>query len=42
VDRWLGSWRAFGFRRLAYKAANSRYAPGEKNQQWALADIPHR
>ena len=42
VDTWLGSWRAFGFSRLAYKAANSRYVPGEKNQQWATAQIPLR
>lgn len=42
VDAWLGSWRAFGFRRLAYKAANSRYLPGAKNPDWAIAEIPHR
>jgi hypothetical protein len=42
VDTWLGSWRAFGFQRLAYKAANSRYLPGVKNQDWATAEIPHR
>ena len=42
VDVWLGSWRAMGFRRVAYKAANSRYLPGQKNQEWALAEIPHR
>ena len=42
VDAWLGSWRAFGFRRLAYKAANSRYVPGQKNHAWAVAEIPQR
>jgi hypothetical protein len=42
VDVWLGSWRAIGFRRVAYKAANSRYVPGAKNPAWALAEIPHR
>jgi hypothetical protein len=42
VDPWLVSWRSFGFRRLAYKAANSRYVPGEKNQEWATAAIPQR
>jgi len=42
VDTWLGSWRAFGFNRIAYKAANSRYVPGEKNPHWALAEIPRR
>jgi hypothetical protein len=42
IDAWLGSWRAFGFRRLSYKGANSRYTPGEKNQDWATAAIPQR
>ncbi|MEA2519412.1 MAG: dependent ligase domain, partial [Chloroflexota bacterium] len=34
IDTWLGSWRTFGFRRVSFKAANSRYFPGEKNQEW--------
>jgi hypothetical protein len=42
VDPWLVSWRSFGFSRLAYKAANSRYLPGETNPHWALAPIPTR
>jgi hypothetical protein len=42
IDPWLGSWRSFGFRTLAYKAANSRYLPGKKNQEWATAAIPQR
>lgn len=42
IDAWLGSWRSFGFRRLAYKGANSRYVPGQKNPEWALAQIPAR
>jgi len=42
IDTWLGSWRSFGFRRLAYKAANSRYTPGQKNQDWSTAAIPQR
>ena len=42
VDPWLVSWRSFGFRKLAYKGANSRYVPGEKNQEWATAAIPQR
>ncbi len=42
IDTWLGSWRAFGFRRLAFKSANSRYLPGQKNPEWALAAIPPR
>jgi hypothetical protein len=42
IDTWLGAWRTFGFRRIAYKGANSRYVPGVKNQAWALAEIPRR
>ena len=42
VDPWLGSWRSFGFSRMAYKAANSRYLPGQTNPQWTVADVPAR
>jgi len=42
VDPWLGTWRSLGFRQLAYKDANGRYRPGEINDGWATADIPHR
>ena len=42
IDTWLGSWRSFGFSRLVYKAANSRYTPGAPNSQWAIADLPRR
>jgi ATP-dependent DNA ligase len=42
VDTWLGSWRAFGFSRMSYKAANSRYLPGQQNREWTLADVPAR
>ena len=40
VDPWLASWRSMGFLELAYKAANGRYAPGERNEDWAIARIP--
>lgn len=42
IDTWVGSWRSFGFSRLVYKAANSRYTPGATNPQWAIADLPRR
>ena len=42
VDAWLGAWRAFGFSRMTFKSANSRYRPGEKNRDWAHAEIPRR
>ena len=40
VDAWLSSWRALGFRELAYKSANSRYTPGSMNEGWAIVRIP--
>jgi ATP-dependent DNA ligase len=42
IDTWIGSWRTFGFNRMAYKAANSRYLPGQTNPDWAIADLPVR
>ena len=42
IDTWLGSWRSFGFSRMSYKAANSRYLPGQKNPDWTVADLPAR
>ncbi len=40
VDAWLATWRNVGFRLLAYKDPNSRYRPGESNDDWATATIP--
>lgn len=40
IDAWLGTWRTLGFRSMAYKDANSRYRPGEPNDDWATAAIP--
>jgi ATP-dependent DNA ligase len=40
VDTWLASWRSLGFRELAYKDPNGRYAPGAVNDTWAIARIP--
>jgi hypothetical protein len=42
VDPWISSWRSFGFSRMAYKAANSRYHPGETSPDWAVASLPSR
>ena len=42
IDTWIGSWRTFGFNRMAFKAANSRYIPGQPNPDWAIADLPIR
>ena len=42
LGSWIGSWRAQGFRGMTFKAANSRYRPGETADDWTLADLPHR
>lgn len=42
IDTWVGSWRAQGFVGLTYKAANSRYRPGERARDWATAPMPRR
>ena len=42
IASWIGSWRAQGFRTMTFKAANSRYRPGETADDWTLADMPRR
>ena len=42
IDRWVGSWRAQGFRGLAFKGANSRYRPGEVARDWTTRPMPRR
>ena len=42
IDSWIGSWRAQGFRGLTFKAANSRYRPGEASEEWTTSDLPRR
>ncbi len=42
IDVWVGTWRSIGFRTMAYKAANGRYFPGQKNPGWATVNIPQR
>lgn len=41
-ERWIGSWRAQGFLGMTFKAANSRYRPGEQSDEWARSDLPRR
>jgi bifunctional non-homologous end joining protein LigD len=36
------TWRSAGFGGLAYKTANSRYRPGNPNDDWSLIDMPRR
>jgi hypothetical protein len=42
IMSWVGSWKAQGFDGLTYKAANSRYHPGETRQEWAISGMPRR
>jgi hypothetical protein len=42
IASWLSTWRAAGFQSLAWKHANSRYRPGERNDDWAVGPIPRR
>jgi ATP-dependent DNA ligase len=42
IGPWLSTWRAAGFRSLAWKNPNSRYRPGERNDDWAVSPIPQR
>ncbi len=42
IDPWLATWRMLGIRSLAFKGANSRYRPGEPNDDWASIEVPRR
>ena len=42
IMSWVGSWKAQGFDGLTYKAANSRYYPGQMTKDWAISGMPRR
>jgi ATP-dependent DNA ligase len=42
IDTWVASWRAMGFLGMSFRAANSRYFPGEKRKDWTTAWMPRR
>ena len=42
IESWVSSWRSVGFAGLTYKAANSRYLPGEPNPDWVITGMPRR
>ena len=42
IESWVNSWRSMGFGGLTYKAANSRYLPGESNPDWVITGMPRR
>ena len=42
VEPWYAQWRALGFREIAVKGANSRYAPGATSDEWGIELLPVR
>jgi ATP-dependent DNA ligase len=40
VGTFLTTWRSLGFTETAWKGANSRYSPGGRNEDWAIAPMP--
>jgi ATP-dependent DNA ligase len=42
VETWFAQWRALGFEEVAYKAANGRYYPGERSDDWTVVVMPRR
>lgn len=42
IDAWITTWRSMGFHGVTFKAANSRYAPGDMNEEWSIAPMPGR
>ena len=42
INSCVTSWRSMGFAGLTYKAANSRYLPGQPNPDWVITGMPRR
>ncbi len=42
VEAWFAQWRAFGFREMSVRSANSRYRPGDTADDWTTALLPKR
>jgi ATP-dependent DNA ligase len=42
IGSFVATWRSAGFRALAYKAANSRYTPDSRNDEWTIMPMPPR
>ena len=40
IGTFVATWRALGFGALAFKAANSRYIPSGRNDDWSIAPMP--
>lgn len=42
VASFVATWRSAGFNALAYKGANSRYAPDARNDDWSIFPMPFK
>jgi bifunctional non-homologous end joining protein LigD len=42
LGTWISTWRGLGFIGLSYRAANSRYHPGEERPDWTLVPMTRR
>jgi bifunctional non-homologous end joining protein LigD len=42
LTTWISTWRRLGFVGLSFRAANSRYHPGEQHEDWTLTPMPRR
>jgi len=40
IATFLNTWRSLGFEDLVWKGINSRYRPGERNDEWTISPIP--
>ena len=40
IGTFLATWRGLGFHALVYKAANSRYTPNARNDDWSVVSMP--
>jgi bifunctional non-homologous end joining protein LigD len=42
VGPYISTWRSLGFTEMVCKGANSRYRPGERNDDWSSVPLPNR
>jgi ATP-dependent DNA ligase len=42
IGSFVATWRGAGFASMVYKAANSRYRPDARNDDWSVFSIPFR
>jgi ATP-dependent DNA ligase len=42
VGPYISTWRSLGFTEMVCKGANSRYRPGQRNDDWSSVPLPNR